>query len=182
MFIDPMLAPWNKIYKREILQNSKVVFPEGLIYEDTAFCLKAISLINSFAFVPEKFVVHFFRGTSTMNVNKSQKVGNIFYVLEDVISYYRQQGIYEEYRDELEYIIVKILLCSSLKRIAHIPDRKLRKRFCRDTWNMVQKYYPDYKKNKYMQGKSNIFRYMKCVTGWNIILFCEVFACGKEKN
>lgn len=182
MFIDPMLAPWNKIYRRELLQNSEVIFPEGLIYEDTAFCLKAISLVDKFAFVPEKFVVHFFRGTSTMNVNKSHKVADIFKVLKDVIIYYKKQRLYEEYREELEYIIVKILLCSSLKRIAEIPDRRLRKRFCNDTWDMIQEYYPDYKNNQYMKDKSNIFRYMKCVTGWNIGLFCNIFALRKENN
>ncbi len=182
MFIDPMVAPWNKIYKRELIQNSGVVFPEGLIYEDTSFCLKAISLVDKPAFVPEKFVVHFFRGTSTMNANKSHRVADILDVLKDVITYYQKQGIYEEYRDELEYIIVKILLCSSLKRIAQIPDRKLRKQFCRDTWNMIQEFYPDYKHNKYLQGRSNLFRYMKCVTGWNIGLFCEILTLRKEKN
>lgn len=176
MFIDPMLAPWNKIYRRELLQGSDVRFPEGLIYEDTAFCLKAISLINTFAFVPEKFVVHFFRGSSTMNINKSKRVGNIFDVLQDVIDYYKKHNIYEEYREELEYEIVKILLCSSMQRISEVPDKLLRKEFCKTTWKMIQENYPKFKHNRYMKngGKKNL--YMRCVFGWNIGLVCEMLS------
>lgn len=182
MFIDPMLAPWNKMYRRELLQKSTVIFPEGLIYEDTAFCLKAISLVDAYAYVPEKFVVHFYRGGSTMNINKSYKVADIFKVLKDVTDYYKQNDIFDEYKDELEYIITKILLCSSMKRIAEIPDRNLRKRFSVETWEMIQEYFPNYKSNKYVRGKENILRYMRCVSRWNIGLFCEIFAWRKEKE
>ncbi len=176
MFIDPMLAPWNKIYRGEMLKKSGITFPEGLIYEDTAFCLKAISFIRRFAFVPRKFVVHFYRGGSTMNVNKAKKVGDIFAVLTNVISFYRREGLYDAYRYELEYVIVKILLCSSLLRIAKVPDKQLRARFCRETWDMITEYFPNYKKNKYLKtgGWKNL--YMKIVTKRNIGIFCRMFS------
>ena len=181
MFIAPMLAPWNKIYRRSLLQESDVRFPEGYIYEDTAFCLKAISLVQRFAFVPEKFVVHFFRGGSTMNVNKSRRVSNIFPVLKDVIEFYQKHEFYETFCSELEYEIVKILLCSSMMRISEIPDKTLRKQYCKDTWTMIQECFPDYKKNAYLKhgGMKNL--YMKCVYGWNISLFCWLFAHRRQQ-
>lgn len=180
MFIDPMLAPWNKIYKRELLQNSGVLFPEGLIYEDTAFCLKAISFVEKYAFVPEKFVSHFYRGGSTMSINKSKRVGNIFEVLNDVIEFYNSRNLFLEYREELEYEITKILLCSSLKRVSKVKDRKLRRCFCEDTWEMIQSNFPKYKNNKYVRlgGKKNF--YMRCVNKKNINLFCNIFRLIKE--
>ena len=176
MFIDPMLAPWNKLYRRTLLQESDVRFPEGYIYEDTAFCLKAISLVQSFAFVPEKFVVHYFRGGSTMNVNKSKRVANIFPVLKDVITFYQKHDLFEKYYPELEYEIVKILLCSSMIRISEIPDKKLRRQYCKDTWAMIREYFPKYKKNAYLKHKGMKNLYMKCVYGWNITLFCRLFS------
>ena len=180
MFLDPMLAPWNKIYRAKLLLESGVVFPEGLIYEDTAFCLKAISFIRKPAFVPGKYVVHFYRGSSTMNVNKAARVANIFDVLKDVIRFYQSHGIYEEYREELECAIVKILLCSSMVRISRVPDKGLRKQFCRDTWKMVQEYFPDYKKNQYIRGKGKKNLYMRCVTGWNLSAICKLLSFKKE--
>ena len=176
MFIDPMLAPWNKLYRRTLLQESDVRFPEGYIYEDTAFCLKAISLVQSFAFAPEKFVVHYFRGGSTMNVNKSKRVANIFPVLKDVITFYQKHDLFEKYYPELEYEIVKILLCSSMIRISEIPDKKLIRQYCKDTWAMIREYFPKYKKNVYLKRKGMKNLYMKCVYGWNITLFCRLFS------
>ncbi len=181
MFIDPMLAPWNKIYKRTLLQESDVRFPEGYIYEDTAFCLKAISLIQRFAFVPEKYVVHYFRGGSTMNVNKSRRVSNIFPVLKDVVDFYKRQDLFERYHSELEYEIVKILLCSSLIRVSEIPDRQLRKQYCKDTWTMISEYFPKYKKNTYLKNKGMKNLYMKCVYGWNIALFCRLLGWRRQE-
>lgn len=179
MFIDPMLAPWNKLYRTELLKKSNVFFPEGLIYEDTSFCLKSISFINNFAFVPEKYVVHFYRGSSTMNGNKSQKVADIFKVLEDVITFYQDKNLFYEYQDELEYEIVKILLCSSMERISQVPDSKLKKQLCRDTWAFIQKYFPGYKKNKYIREKGMKNRYMSLITGWNISTVCKVLSRKK---
>jgi len=181
MFIDPMLAPWNKIYKRSLLQENDVRFPEGYIYEDTAFCLKAISLVQCFAFVPEKYVVHYFRGGSTMNVNKSKRVSNIFPVLKDVISFYRKRELFEKYYSELEYEIVKILLCSSMIRISEIPDKQLKKQYCKDTWTMILEFFPKYKRNKYLKQKGMKNLYMKCVYGWNIYLFCWLFTHRRQK-
>ena len=175
MFIDPMLAPWNKIYRRTLLQESEVRFPEGYIYEDTAFCLKAISIVNRFAFVPGKYVVHYFRGGSTMNINKSKRVSNIFPVLKDVITIYQNRELFQIYYPELEYEIVKILLCSSLIRISEIPDKRLRKQNCKETWTMISEYFPKYKKNKYLKQKGMKNLYMKCVYGWNITMFCKLF-------
>ena len=181
MFIDPMLAPWNKIYKRTLLQGSDVRFPEGYIYEDTAFCLKAISLVQRFTFVPEKYVVHYFRGGSTMNVNKSKRVSNIFPVLKDVISFYQKHDLFETYHPELEYEIVKILLCSSMVRISEIPDKQLRKQYCKDTWAMIEEHFPKYKKNIYLKQKGMKNLYMKCVCGWNIALFCKLFGLRRQE-
>lgn len=181
MFIDPMLAPWNKIYRRSLLQESEVRFPEGYIYEDTAFCLKAISLVQRFAFVPEKYVVHYFRGGSTMNVNKSKRVSNIFPVLKDVIDFYRKHDLFDMYSSELEYEIVKILLCSSMMRISEIPDKQLRKQYCKDTWEMIREYFPEYKKNIYLKHKGMKNLYMRCVYEWNIRMFCSLFGWRRQE-
>lgn len=181
MFIDPMLAPWNKLYRAKLLIESKVTFPEGLIYEDTAFCLKSISFINSYAFLPEKYVVHFYRGSSTMNVNKSKKVGDIFAVLENVITFYHDRELFSFYQKELEYEIVKILLCSSMMRISKVPDLKLKKQFCRETLSFINKYFPNYKDNGYIKNNGIKNMYMRYITGWNIHIFCRIFSLKKDE-
>ncbi|MDE6698835.1 MAG: glycosyltransferase, partial [Lachnospiraceae bacterium] len=75
MFINPMASPWNKLYKRSVLIDGNITFPEGLIYEDTSFFIKSIPFIRSSYYMEDKFVYYYLRGNSTMNANKSRRVG-----------------------------------------------------------------------------------------------------------
>lgn len=165
MFIDPMTCPWNKLIRREILIREGVEFPEGRIYEDTAFCIKLIPYIQREVYVDRPFVFYLLRETSTMNANKSRKVADIFPVLQNLLDFYREKGLYEEYRQELEYFCVKILLCSSLSRIGRVPDPKLRAELLDQTFGLLREHFPDYRANPYVRGKIGF--YLKSVRRWN---------------
>lgn len=178
MFVNPLVSPWNKLYKAEILRKEMIYFPEGYIYEDTSFFVKTIPFVKKSDFVDKKYVTHILRGTSTMNINKSKRVGNIFPVLEDICKCYKENGFWDDYRKEVEYFCVKMLLCSSLERISQIPDKKLRKELCEKTLSTIKDNFPNYKKNPYMQsGKKNL--YMKTVNAFTIRVYCYIF--GKIK-
>ena len=157
MFIDPQVSPWNKMYRREVLLKEDVDFPEGLIYEDTSFYIKTIPYIIKSAYLDEHLVYYFLRGNSTMNANKSRKVADIFAVLEDILAFYKKHGFYEEYRTELEYFCVKIMLCSSLSRIGRVTDKVLEKELLDRTFEFVCSNFPEYKSNPYFKGKIGIY-------------------------
>lgn len=169
MFINPMTAPWNKLIKREILLQEGMQFPEGLIYEDTAFCIKLIPYIEKEIYVDRKFVSYILRGTSTMNANKSRKVADIFDVLDDILLFYKKNQFWDTYQRELEYFCVKILLCSSLSRIGRIPDKVLESELLDKTFAYIGENFPKYKENPYFQGK--IGMYIKLVNRGNSKLF-----------
>lgn len=66
------------------------------------------------------YVYHRDRGDSTMNDNKSRRVGNIFPVLQDACRFYREKELMDTYGKELEYFCTRILLCSSMGRISRV--------------------------------------------------------------
>ncbi len=165
MLIDPQVSPWNKLYRREVLLQPDMNFPEGLIYEDTAFYIKTIPHVKKAAYLDEQLVYYFLRGNSTMNANKSKKVGNIFPVLENILSFYNKYGFYEAYKNELEYFCVKIVLCSSLSRIGRVTDKQLEAELLDESFAFIKKYFPQYKQNPYFSGKIGL--YIKNVNRWN---------------
>jgi glycosyltransferase involved in cell wall biosynthesis len=152
MFINPQVSPWNKLYRREVLMHDRVDFPEGLIYEDTSFYIKAIPYIKKSVYVNEHFVYYFLRSNSTINANKSKRVGNILPVLQNILDFYKENEFYEEYKEELEYFCVKILLCSSLSRIGRITDKKVKKELYEATFAFIRDQFPAFKQNKYVTG------------------------------
>ena len=157
MLIDPQVSPWNKLYKREILLKEDVKFPEGLIYEDTAWYLKTIPYIKKSSYIDEQLVFYFLRGTSTMNANKSAKVADIFKVLEDILHFYKKYGFYEEYKKELEYFCSKIILCSNMSRIGRVTDKKLRNELFDCSFNFLRENFPEYKTNELFTGKIGFY-------------------------
>ena len=165
MFINAQVSPCNKLFKREVLMQEGVDFPEGFIYEDTAFYIKAIPFIKNEKFINKHLYYYLLRRSSTMNANKSRRVGNIFPVLENILEFYQNNNLYNIYRKELEYFCVKILLCSSLGRIGRIKDKNIAKELYAATFLFIKEHFPGYRNNKHIKGR--IGAYLKCVRPWN---------------
>lgn len=143
-------APWNKLIRRELLTQQQIVFPEGYIYEDTAFYLKLLPYVKKRAKMLGVYVYHRDRGDSTMNNHKSVRVGNIFPVLQDALDFYQEKNLMETHGKKLEYFCTRILLCSSLGRISRISDRKLRRKLQDQTFAFLRQNFPEYRKNPYL--------------------------------
>ncbi len=157
MFINPQVSPWNKLYRREILQENDITFPEGVIYEDTSFYIKSIPFIEKSSYLEEKLVYYCVRNNSTMTANKNIKVADIFKVLDDMLIFFDRHNLTEEYREELEFFYAKIILCSSLGRIGRIGDKKLRKELVKKSFRLLRERFPNYRNNRYFDGKIALY-------------------------
>ena len=162
MFFGALASPFLHLYKREVMEQSKVRFTEGYIYEDTAFYLNLIPYIKKLATIEEALAVRLRHSNSTMTTFKKEKVRNIFPVLEDSISFYERNGFSEEYKKELEYFCVRILLCSSLQRISKVAGFKNACELVDETMSFIGKHFPEYRSNPYMK-KGKLSLYMKCM-------------------
>ncbi len=109
-----------------------------------------------------------------MTSNLSRRVGDIFKVLTDIIEFYKENNLYDEYRDELEYFCVKIAFCSSLSRIGRVNDRGIRRELFNDTFIFVQKNFPQYKSNKFLIGKIGL--YIRSVNRMNCGLYAKILS------
>lgn len=152
-----LVSPWNKFFLRETLLRSGVEFPEGYIYEDTAWFMELIPYFPSVARVEEGLLYHVIRENSTMTAEQNERTAQIFPVMQHILDFYRERELFSEYRDELEYFYIRILLCSSLKRISHVRDRKLKKQLLRRTLAECKTNFPHYKKNRFLKGKRGAY-------------------------
>lgn len=151
LFFDPWAAPWNKLYRRSVLMDNGVRFPELRAYEDTAFYANAIPFTHSIANVDEAFVHQYFRESSTMNQSQDARVLLIFDVIDDIIAFYKEHGVYEQYREYLEYFCVKILFSSSVLRICQIRDRSTRRDYLERSIRKVKELFPGYRSNRFFR-------------------------------
>lgn len=174
MFIDTLAAAWNKIYLRELINKLKVCFPKGLIYEDTEFFCKLIPYVKRIGHISEPFVYYVQREGSIANT-QGNKTAQIFDIMTNIVSYYKDNNKFEEFKEELEYLFVKILFGSSMERISRISDSKFRNRLLYETLDLVEETFPNWRKNKYIYKSlkpRNI--YMKLLRRWNITIISTI--------
>ena len=102
---------------------------------------------------------------------------DIFIALDNVINYYKENKIYDKFKDELEYTYTRLLLCSSLKRISKIKDRNIRKQLLNKTWINLNENFPLWKENKILNTqKSNKNRYMKTINRFTYRIYSRLFS------
>lgn len=169
------VVAWNKLIKREVIEKNKLEFPKGLRYEDVEFTYKLIPHLNKVSYIDKCFIHYTQRENSIANVQNA-RTSEIFTILDNVISYYKENEFYKEYEDELEYNYARYLLCSSLKRICKIQDKETRTRLINETWNKLNSEFPNWKKNKILNavniGKN---KYMRTINKFTYMIYTRLF-------
>lgn len=119
MYANARVVAWNKLYKRDIILNSGIEFPKGLRYEDLEFFYKILPKLNKIELINEP-LIHYIQRDNSITYIQNEKTKDIFKILDNIINYYKENGLYEEFSQELEYMYTRILLGSSLKRMVKI--------------------------------------------------------------
>ena len=149
---------WNKIYKKSLLEG--IEFSKGVWYEDMEFNLKVYPRINSIGVVKEPLYNYLQRGNS-ITYTYNDKLYDIITNMDTVIKYYKAQGIYEEYKEELEYLYLRYAYATFPKRLAKCKDKKKYKEGIDFAINKVHEHFPEYKKNRYFKTMGVKGKYIK---------------------
>lgn len=165
------VVAWNKLIKREIIEKTNLQFPVGLRYEDVEFFYKMVPYISKVSFVKKCLIHYVQRGDSIANT-QNIRTKEIFKVLDNVIKYYKENNLYNEYKQELEYIYVRFLLCSSLKRMCKIEDKRQRKQAIQETWENINTKFPNWRKNDILKKKSMKNLYIRSNNKFTYKIYC----------
>ncbi len=165
------VVAWNKLYKKDIILNSKVRFPEGLRYEDVEFFYNILPELNKIGFVRKPFI-HYVQRESSISNTQNEKTKDIFTILDDVLQYYKENNLWDEYYTQLEYIYIRFLLCSSFLRMVKIKNKDTRKKLLKETWDKLNTTFPNWKKNKLLHNKGLKNFYMRSVNKVTYRIYC----------
>lgn len=164
-------AACNKLYKREVIGDLR--FKKGVWFEDVEFMYRLLPHVKSIGIVNEYYYYYLQREGSITYVYNS-KLYDFLYNLDGVVEYYKENGFYEEYKEELEYIYVRYLYATFIKRLAKMKDKKEFKKGVETVQKAVNNKFPEYKKNKYLSySKKGLYlKYFNKLIA-NIVYFVE---------
>lgn len=155
---------WNKIYRKDFLLNNTYekegLFKKGVWFEDARMLYKMIPHINSASVVDENFY-NYIQRPKSITYTYSERLYDILSNLDNIIDYYKEHNLYNEYKDELEYIYVNYLFATFIKRLSKCKDKNKFFEGYNIAKEKVNILYPTYKKNKYLKGFSPKKIYLK---------------------
>lgn len=164
----------NKIIKSKIILDNKLEFTKGLRYEDVEFYYKLVHYINKTSLVSIPLYHYIQRENSISNL-QTEKTKDIFLILHNILEFYKEENIYEEYKTELEYLYIRFLLGSSLLRMVKIKDKDVKTKLIKQTWGILNKSFPNWKQNAILlESKDLKNKYYKSVNKYTLKLYSKI--------
>lgn len=136
----------NKLYRRELFLRTGVEYPPRVWYEDIRTTPKLMAAAGSLVFLDYVGYNYLQRTGSIMNNINIDRNVEIIGAFEDILPYFQEKGLFEEYRDELCYLTLYHAYLTASVRVIRL-DRKhpLVPKFAA----YLTENFPDYRDNKY---------------------------------
>ena len=118
------VAPWGKLYKRELLEGLQ--FACRVWYEDMRLIPKIYLRASKVCYIEDSLVYYVQRSGSTMNNKNYRRNLEVIGAFQDLLGYYREQGVYEQYKDALEFLVIEHVAVAGIARVALCKDKEKR--------------------------------------------------------
>lgn len=109
-------SAWGKLFKRKLLGDLRFVSREW--YEDMRLIPKLYLSAERITYIDDRLFYYVQRSGSIMNSGNAERNLEVINAFEDLLSYYKAQGKYSEFRNELEFLVIEHVAVSAIGRIA----------------------------------------------------------------
>ena len=155
--IDFYPSAWNKLFKKELLIATQTYFKEGVWFEDVEFIYRLLPYVDRIGIINKNFYNYLIRkGSITATADP-----RIYHYIDNwngLVNFYKEKGLYNEYKDILEYCYVRYLFATFIRTSMKV-DKKTFSKAVKSAINNVYINFPEYKRNCYINkvGLKNYF-------------------------
>lgn len=141
-------AVWNKIYRREVLLESGVIFKKGALFEDVEFSHRLFPYFHRIASV-EQGLIHYVQREGSITAKPDRRLFDYLGNFESILSFFKERNLFPEWEKEVEYAACRYLLATFLKRAGALSDEEFEEALSRSVAFLEQN-FPRRKKNPYL--------------------------------
>lgn len=143
---------WTAMYRRSLITDNNLYFPEGVFYEDNAVAL-AIQLSASKTVKINNPLYHYrIDNSSVTRSTDNYRFFDRISSAETLLGHLRRLRIYEKYPDEINYLIINQYLVhtiyGAIYRFTDVATDRIRQ-----VRRGINTLIPDWNKNKYWQNR-----------------------------
>ncbi len=163
LFINP--APWNKIYRREKIQEFSFLPLRG--FNDTLFFISSLTKVKTIAFIPNILYHYYLRYDSQIHTIHKEDVENLKKYLLQVKALYQQKGQYESMQNILDMMALIHLGISVMYRLSY--DRQVHmQEEMKETISYLDKEFPTWRTSPFLKWNYVRKRGIKHIGLWGI--------------
>lgn len=145
-------AIWARLWRRDLFMNMGIRFPDKAWYgEDLRTVAKLMALASSIEVLPDCLYFYLIRPGSIMRTENIERNRDILRAFEDILEWFGDHGLLQQYRKELCYLAVDHLLLASTVRVARANPMSL---LLKEFLVFTQIHFPEYPENKYVREMS----------------------------
>ncbi len=147
-------AACNKIYKKNVIGDLR--FKEGIHYEDVEFMYRLLPQVNNIGIV-DGYYYYYLQREGSITYTYNDKLYDIVDNLNGLVKYYKKNKIYIDYREEIEYVYVRYLYATFIRRLAKCKNKKKFMEGVEVVMENVNDTFPEYRRNSYLVGKKGLY-------------------------
>lgn len=138
----------NRIILREFYQKVQIDFPDRLYFEDLMTIPKLLCYAERIKYIRSPYYRYFHNAGSIMRSENIDKYKDIITVMDNLLSFFTDRGLLEEYRNELEYMII---FHAYLMVSARIIKQDYKSKILSDIKDYIRQKWSRYHKNEYVK-------------------------------
>ena len=146
LFINP--APWNKIYKRELIKEFRFLPFRG--FNDTLFLVSTYTKVKKITFIPNVLYHYYLRYDSQIHTVNMQDVNNLKKYLLEVKELYINKQKYEEMKYILDMMAFIHLGISVMYRLSYDKEVSIKKEI-KETIKYLDKEFPTWRNSPFLK-------------------------------
>ena len=161
---------WNKLYKRELLKDMK--FKEGVWFEDVEYNFRLFPKIKNIGVVKEIFV-NYIQNEGSVTYTYNERLYDFINNFNGLITYYKDNNLYDDFYNELEYSYIRYSYNTFIKRLAKCGNFSTYMKGVKYAKKEVKMHFPKYRKNHYIRRPNSLTRTLNSIY---FIFFNKLFA------
>jgi len=143
-----------KIFRRSMIVENELWFPEDIFYEDNALGNSYLVLATHFEYLEEPMYYYYQHDTSTVHTISARRCEDRMEAGRLMLEEARRHGYYDEFRTELEYSFTLLFYINTLFTYMAGAGRT-RLRFVKAMGREMRQTFPDFENNPYYQERTH---------------------------
>ncbi|MBQ1447934.1 MAG: glycosyltransferase [Erysipelotrichaceae bacterium] len=130
-------ATWNKVYRTSLFKDNNIKFPDGYRHQDLGTTPKLLANAGKIRYLNQPLYDYIVDRPNNITTTIDRKIYHILDMAEEVVKYYRDNGLFDEFKEELYYLCSNNI-ASSLRKAIRLKDGYFAEKFIDDAFDFLE--------------------------------------------